>query len=637
MRIQKIGVFVSHIFGEYQYGLCQGVIAKAGEYGFHVDIFCSTDGENLGEYGLGEKTILQLPNLSEYAGIIFASGTYLFEELREDIRQKLSEQCRCPIIEVTQDPVSFPAIMLDNLTSVTDLVEHLTAVHGYTRIAFLGNVPEAVFSRVRETYCKEALRERGLDIVPEFFASASYDDASISAALQQFLSVPEKPQAIICYNDRMALTAMMLLQERGYHIPEDIALTGFDNSAMGQANTPSLTTITFPVEEIGATAVTELVSRIDGHEGVSPAVVRAGISIGASCGCQKASLSHLVYEQGLVKRIAHTEEALIQNINMACLLHGVTDIDEGMNVLEDFVRALPGCREFYLCLYGNWNQISQHIQQLTLTEDEEIDKDTVLLKFALRDGVRLPECTFSRRSTLPEYLYANTNASGVYVYSSLYFGERAFGYIAISYENNVINYPFIFFPWLMNINTMLKSLCDKRNMQLLITRLEDIYTRDDLTGLYNRQGFKLISESFLEAAERQKKSLFVAVFDLDGLKTINDTYGHLEGNFAIQVLGHALEHSVKEGDICARLGGDEFYILGAGYTKEDAELFMGHVQKYLDNYNRLHTKSYTISASGGYYITSGFILSDLQELFDRADQQMYEIKKHKKEARRLNP
>lgn len=635
MKIEKIGVFVSHIFGEYQYGLCQGVIRKAEEYDFHVDIFCSTDGENLGEYGLGEKTILQLPNLSEYTGIIFASGTYLFEELREDIRQKLSEQCSCPIIEVTQDPVSFPAIMLDNLTSVTDLVDHLTTVHGYTRIAFLGNLPEAVFSHVREAYCKEALRERGIEIVPAYFASATYDEASISAALKQFLNAPRKPQAIICYNDRMALTAMMLLQEMGYHIPEDIALTGFDNSDMGQANTPSLTTITFPVEEIGEAAVTELVARIDGQESVSPVVIRAGLSTGSSCGCAGTSLPHLTYEQRLVKRIEHTEESLIQNINMACLLHGVTDIDEGMNVLEDFVKALPGCREFYLCLYGNWNQVSHHIQQLTDTEDEEIDKDTVLLKFALRDGVRLPECTFSRRSTLPEYLYADT--SGVYVYSALYFGEKAFGYVAISYEDNVINYPFIFFPWLMNINTMLKSICDKHNMQLLITRLEDIYTRDDLTGLYNRQGFKLISESFLEKTEQQKKSLFVAVFDLDGLKAINDTYGHLEGNFAIQVLGHALEHSVKEGDICARLGGDEFYILGADYTKEDAEAFIIHVQKYLDNYNRLHTKSYTISASGGYYITSEFILSDLQELFDRADQQMYEIKKHKKETRRPTP
>ena len=263
-----------------------------------------------------------------------------------------------------------------------------------------------------------------------------------------------------------------------------------------------------------------------------------------------------------------------------------------------------------------------------MVENDELDNDTVLLKFAMRDGKRLAECTFNKNSTLPDYIYRNS--SKVYIYSPLYFADKSFGYVAISYENNILHYPFTFFPWMMNINTMLKSIGDKRNMGLLITRLEDIYTKDDLTGLYNRQGFKLVSDSFLADAEANRKSLFVAVFDLDGLKIINDTYGHQEGNFAIQVLGHALESAINPGDICARLGGDEFYILGTNYTDRTAGQFIKRVQKYLDNYNRLHTKEYTISASGGYYITSDFILSDLQDLFDKADRQMYNTKNSKK-------
>lgn len=630
MRTQKIGVFVSHIFGEYQHGFCQGVIEKASEFGFHVDIFCTTDGENLGEYGLGEKTILRIPNLSEYAGILFVSGTYLLDELREKLREQLSSQCRCPVVEIAQKPDLFPTVILDNFSSVQDLVDHLIKVHHYTRIAYLGNLQEDGFSKKREKHFREALSSHNIPIRENYMAEATYEDASIAEALKHFMNADERPQAIVCYNDRVALTAMMLLQQMGYRIPQDIALTGFDCSDMGQANTPSLTTVTFPVQEIGSTAVTELIARIDGKSSASSVVVHAGISIGASCGCHGTSLPHLTYEQQLVKRIEHTEKALLQNINMASILHGVTDIDEGMDILASFVRELSGCREFYLCLYGDWNRLSHHIQQLTLAEDEDIDQDTVLLKFGMRDGVRLPECTFFKHSPLPEYIYCNT--SNVYVYSPLYFGEKAFGYVVISYADNIIEYPFIFFPWLMNINSMLKSICDKRSTSLLISRLEDIYTKDDLTGLYNRQGFKLISEQFLTEAERLKKSLFVAVFDLDGLKNINDTYGHLEGNFAIQVLGHALDNSVQEGDICARLGGDEFYVLGAGYTDDTAGLFMNHVQKYLENYNRLNTKSYKISASGGYYITSKFVLSDLQELFDKADHLMYETKKRKKKT-----
>ena len=631
MRTQKIGVFVSHIYGEYQTALCQGIIDKATEYGFFVDIFCTTDGEDLGDYGLGEKSILRIPTLSEYSGIVFLSNTYPQKDLRDEIHDALTDQCHCPIIEITQDLTHFPTVQLDNLSPVVELMEHLIDVHHYTKIAYLGNILEPVYSGTRLDYYKQALIEHKLPFQEEYHRDADYSDESIQAALKHFVEQPERPQAIVCYNDRMAVTAMSLLQQMGYRIPEDIALTGFDCLEIGQENTPSLTSITFPIYNLGTCAVSKILARLDGKEDENLSIVRAGISLGASCGCPGPHIPTLRYEHKLVRRIEDREEALLRNINMAARLQGVTDIDDGTDLLEEFVRSIPFCREFHLCLYGDWNHISRKIRTLTKVENNDFDSDTVLLKLAIRDGKRLPECTFSKHGTLPDYIYQNS--SRAYVYSPLYFGEKAFGYVALSYENNQLHYPFTFFSWLMNINTMLKNIGDNRNMGLLITRLEDIYTRDDLTGLYNRQGFKLVSDRFLEDTEQEKKSLFTAVFDLDGLKNINDTYGHLEGNFAIQVLGHALESSVNEGDICARLGGDEFYILGADYTDETAIQLMGRVQKYLDNYNRLHTKAYNISASGGYFITTEFVLPDLQELFDKADRQMYLEKNRKKENR----
>lgn len=628
MRTQKIGVFVSHIFGDYQTNLCQGIIDKATEYGFFVDVFCTTDGENLGDYGQGEKSILRIPSLSEYSGIIFASDTYLLPELRDDIRNMLATECHCPIIDIAPKATLFPTVNLDNISPIADLVDHLVEEHRYKRIAYLGSSVESDYSCRRMAFYEQTLSKHNIPVTDEYKQDASYTEDSIQEALDKLLASPKKPQAIVCYNDRMALTAMMLLQKMGYHIPTDIAITGCDCVEMGQENTPSLTTITFPTYEVGVRAVDDILARIENRSTSDSSVVYANVVYGSSCGCNGSYIPHLQFEHRLTDRIDTTEVALLHNINMAARLHGVTDIDEGADVLEEFVRTLPGCKEFHLCLYSDWNHISNKIQLLTMVENDEYDNDTVLLKFAMRDGKRLAECTFSKNSTLPDYIYRNS--SKVYIYSPLYFADKSFGYVAISYEDNILHYPFTFFPWMMNINTMLKSIGDKRNMGLLITRLEDIYTKDDLTGLYNRQGFKLVSDSFLADAEANKKSLFVAVFDLDGLKAINDTYGHQEGNFAIQVLGHALESAINPGDICARLGGDEFYILGTNYTDRIAGQFIKRVQKYLDNYNRLHTKEYTISASGGYYITSEFVLSDLQDLFDKADREMYNTKNSKK-------
>ena len=628
MRTHKIGVFVSHIFGDYQSDLCQGIIDKAMEYGLFVDIFSTTYGENLGDYGLGEKSILRIPTFSEYSGIIFASGTYFLPELRVDVYKTLQEKCHCPVLDVTLESSVFPTIRQDNLSPTVDLVEHLIQVHGYTRIAYLGNSFEAKFSDIRRNYYKEGLTKHGITFCEEYCMDADYSDASIRKALETLVNLPQKPQAIVCYNDRMAMTAISLLQQMGYRVPDDFALTGCDCLAMGQESTPSLTSIDFPLYDVGKCAVDEILKRIEGAECADTTTVCSKIVYGGSCGCPNPFVPHLRHEHKLMRRIERTEIALLHNIGMAARLHGVEDIDAGADLLEQFVRRLPGIKEFHMCLYGDWNRLSHHLQTLTLSDSEDLGSDVVLLKFAMRDGKRLPECTFSKFSTLPDYIYHNS--PHIYVYSPLYFEHKSFGYVAIAYENNQIQYPFTFFSWLMNINTMLKSIVDKRNMGLLITRLEDIYTKDDLTGLYNRQGFKVVSERFLEEAEQYKKSLLVAVFDLDGLKTINDTYGHQEGNFAIQVLGHALESAVSENDICARLGGDEFYILGTDYTEEEADLLISRVEKYLNNYNRLHTKQYEISASGGYFITSDFVLSDLQELFDKADRQMYNTKNYKK-------
>lgn len=73
---KKIALFISHIYGEYQRNLCTGIITRAAEYGYQIDIFASNDGETTEELEQGESSILKIPNFSSYRGVIFASGTY---------------------------------------------------------------------------------------------------------------------------------------------------------------------------------------------------------------------------------------------------------------------------------------------------------------------------------------------------------------------------------------------------------------------------------------------------------------------------------------------------------------------------------------------------------------------------------
>lgn len=626
-RTKKIGVFISHIYGDYQSRLCSGIIEKAKEYGYLVEIFTSNDGENLGDYGKGENSILNIPRPDDYAGIIMASDTYLLPSLKQDIIQMLQEQFTCPVIDINQKPSSFPRVVLENNKPVRDVVLHLGKTHHYRNICYLGSSTEVDYNVIREKAFVEGMKELSLPLTDRIY-SCDYSRESINQALKQILASESLPDAIICYNDKIALSVIPLLKELNYRVPEQIAVTGCDTLEFGQMTAPTLTSVTFPIAEVGKAAVLQL-TRLIRKENIEPVTtVMATPSFGTSCGCPlNHPVSSYFYARKLDNHIEELEQNLILDMHMSANLQGVDDLDKGMDLLAHFAKVLPDCKEFYLCLYEDWNRTSSHIREITLTTEEESNADTILLKLAVKDGKRLPECTFMKHNILPDYLYDGKSSS--YIYTPLFFGDRSFGYLALAFENSKVGYPFFFLSFLMNINSMLKGLCDKKNLGLLVSRLEDIYTKDELTGLLNRQGFKIFSIPAFDKAIADKTPVCAFMFDLDALKQINDTFGHAEGNFAIQVLAHALENSVEEGDICSRQGGDEFQVLTFGYSQEKANQLMNSVNKYLTNYNKLHTKDYCIQVSCGYCLKVPENPAELAEMFKEADLNMYDQKHNK--------
>lgn len=624
---KKIAVFISHIYGDYQSRLCSGIVKKAREYGYLVEFFASNDGESLGDYGTGEFNIINIPIPDNYAGVILASGTYLLSSLEKNIVKLLEDCFSCPVVDINQISSSYPRIALENHEPVKDLVLHLGRVHHYKNICYLGSSTQAGNDSLRRQAFIEGMNALSLPVKDNIY-SCGFSRESLTEALEQILASASLPEAIVCYNDKLAVTAISVLKERGFHVPEQIAVTGCDTLEFGQMTSPLLTSVTFPINEVGEMAVEQL-SKLLHKEKLPPVTtVFATPSIGTSCGClTKRNVSSYSYAGKLAERIDSLEQNLILDMHMSANLQGVEDIDKGLDVLAGFAMSLSGCREFYLCLYEDWNRISGHIREITLTPEDEYHSDTVLLKLAIKDGKRLPECTFTKRSMLPDYLYDKDTAS--YVYAPLFFGEKNFGYLALSFTDNKVGYSFSFISWLLNVNNMLKSLCDKKNLGLLVGRLEDIYTKDELTGLLNRQGFKLKSVPAFEQAIADKRPVCAFLFDLDGLKLINDTYGHAEGSFAIQVLAHALENAAAKNDICSRQDSDVFHVLGFDYTPEKAARLADNVQKYLDNYNRLHTKAYHIRTSCGYCVCVPEKPSELAEMYEEADRLMYENKRSK--------
>jgi diguanylate cyclase (GGDEF)-like protein/PAS domain S-box-containing protein len=153
---------------------------------------------------------------------------------------------------------------------------------------------------------------------------------------------------------------------------------------------------------------------------------------------------------------------------------------------------------------------------------------------------------------------------------------------------------------------------------------------DQLTGLYNRRGFLSLAAQQLKLAKRNKGGMLLFFADLDGLKWINDTLGHEEGDKALIETATVFKETFRTSDIIARLGGDEYAALTVDITEAKSELFAARLQSLINTLNNQKNRRYRLSISVGCSYYDPENPCSLDELMAHADKSMYEQKQNKK-------
>jgi diguanylate cyclase (GGDEF)-like protein/PAS domain S-box-containing protein len=156
-------------------------------------------------------------------------------------------------------------------------------------------------------------------------------------------------------------------------------------------------------------------------------------------------------------------------------------------------------------------------------------------------------------------------------------------------------------------------------------KLRVLAITDELTGLYNRRGFFALAGQQLRVARRLGSETLLLVADLDGLKTINDTFGHHEGDSALIATARILQDSFRESDVIARIGGDEFVVFQIEAEDSATEKMVERLQRRFDLYNASKGRPYTLSASTG-VVRCDPDCQSLSSLLILADALMYKKK-----------
>lgn len=163
-------------------------------------------------------------------------------------------------------------------------------------------------------------------------------------------------------------------------------------------------------------------------------------------------------------------------------------------------------------------------------------------------------------------------------------------------------------------------------------QLKSLSLTDDLTGLSNRRGFQALAEQQikLEGHSRTARGLTLMFADLDGLKAINDKYGHQAGSDAIVAFADVLRSALRSADLICRWGGDEFVILTIGSPDETSEMIVNRIYAKLDEHNAGSNTPYRLACSIGVTPVPKNSGRSFESLIDEADRAMYNEKRRRK-------
>ncbi len=194
-----------------------------------------------------------------------------------------------PIVTLAGSPT--PAslnVRCDNDAGIRSLVRHLVADHGYRSLGYVTGRADSPDNRTRSRAFETEATAAGADIATGPAWQGNYSAAGGANVITSLLDAGRKlPRAILCANDQTALGVSHALVRRGFRVPQDVAITGFDDVPVARHMHPPLTTIRQPMQELGAKAFEILYSRISAGGGKADTVLPVELIVRESCGCPR--------------------------------------------------------------------------------------------------------------------------------------------------------------------------------------------------------------------------------------------------------------------------------------------------------------------------------------------------------------
>ncbi|MBR1911416.1 MAG: GGDEF domain-containing protein [Treponema sp.] len=644
MARKRIGLQLNSLISGYNIDVFNATEAVCRQKGYDLTVF-----EGGVEYGSPatrqQQFIYKHINGRNIDGLIITSGYY--KAIENDIKSDGEKQLpSVPQIAIAETKEGEPYIYSEFEENFIAMIDHMVTVHGCRVFNIVSGLESNTDSRRRMKICLATLAKHGIRVEKKRLYIGGFTEEGGFNALNYYVKHDLLPtDCIICLNDDMAVGLIDYAVALNYNVPEDFRVIGFDDSAHSEFNHVTITSVGGNLRQFAAKAVDSIEQMWQGKFIPSQIKIPSLVKYRKSCGCVDAEDFETDYMDKDGKPVPYSYSTIqFMHQQYFRLDHDIVLVQKFFErqvrpmTIREFVpeltRWLPKLhiRSCAIVLFKNKIHVENtaafelpDYAELLLVYEEGVKQQNDIVSFNPQ------ECLY------PENLFTDCRITAFV--RTLYYNNFIYGYMVYAPEN--LPTPLLDTTYSMISHVFSSSafytekLVAESHQHLMMEQLEKtnsqlagISQTDELTKLYNRRGlFNLGQESINFTVDMGKKGL-VFYADMDGLKRINDTYGHDAGDQTIVGMALMLRKSFRSHDIIARLGGDEFVIVSAGVDFSFVPKVKERIKESCEEWYMSTHSLFRLSISIG-AVEFSEENKNLEELLSQADKVLYEEKARK--------
>ncbi len=580
----------------------------------------------------GEISIYELPDMNDFDGVIVYSNG-LNNPLYAEKLVKKAIAAGKPVVSlgIMFDGASY--VSTNNRTGMSALADHLVKDCSVRKVVFFAGNEGNPESDERMQCMSDALAEVGEKFKTVFYTNWGTEE-TIQFIDRHFNSKEKLPDAFVCANDYIALAACFELNKHGINVPDDVLVTGFDGIRDGMTFFPSLATVSQDYYNQGKAAATIILEQINSGD-LSPVshLIDSKFLPGESSGDFSARDSRSDRDNACRNYYAERTEKVFLNDHLNAMesaLYSCTHTSDISQVMSSFYVKDHSFEGENFWIVGE-KSYATSIYNDEIPLRRRFFSDDLSVMVALEKGVSKTYQSFSKKEIVPGA--SQRISCHHYMLIPIHTGDVLYAYLVV--ENLLEKLTdFSLEVYRRATRNALDKYRQNIKLEFLNKKLSELYTRDSLTGLYNRFAYDRFAIPMYEKAKENGHACAIVFIDINRMKYINDNFGHLHGDLAIRTVASIITMHAPKSWISIRYGGDEYVIIGECESEDIAKDLVKTLSCSIKEHVAKLELPFPLTASIGYIMTDPSSSTSLDAYVQQADDIMYESKKvsHEKDG-----